>query len=374
MTPTEIWLRLMRVNNLYGDEMVQIARRLAGAGHSDNETLREAGLTKAQAIQFLAFKQQEIDASLQWLAQPEHHLISADHARYPPQLRAIDDYPGALLVCGNVDLLCSRQLAIIGSRAHSWYGAQWGKSFSEALAQYGLTITSGLAMGIDGIAHRGALAATGKTIAVLGNGLSDVYPHRHRALAKQIVESGGALLSEFPLSAPPLPGNFPRRNRIISGLSAGVLVIEAALKSGSLVTVRCALEQGRDVFALPGPIGNPGSEGPHWLIKQGAVPVTAPEEILEHWQYELSARKDTADLLNNYADRPPVALPFPELLANVGDEVTPVDVVAERAGQSVPVTVAQLLELELAGWIAAVPGGYVRLRRASHVRRTHVFV
>ncbi|HDS6597741.1 TPA: DNA-protecting protein DprA [Klebsiella aerogenes] len=374
MTPTDIWLRLMRVNNLYGDEMVLIARRLAGAGHSDNETLREAGLTKAQAIQFLAFKQQEIDASLQWLAQPEHHLISADHARYPPQLRAIDDYPGALLVCGNVDLLCSRQLAIIGSRAHSWYGAQWGKSFSEALAQYGLTITSGLAMGIDGIAHRGALAVTGKTIAVLGNGLSDVYPHRHRALAKQIVESGGALLSEFPLSAPPLPGNFPRRNRIISGLSAGVLVIEAALKSGSLVTVRCALEQGRDVFALPGPIGNPGSEGPHWLIKQGAVPVTAPEEILEHWQYELSARKDTADLLNNYADRPPVALPFPELLANVGDEVTPVDVVAERAGQSVPVTVAQLLELELAGWIAAVPGGYVRLRRASHVRRTHVFV
>lgn len=276
MTPTEIWLRLMRVNNLYGDKMVLVARRLAGAGHADNETLHEAGLTKAQAIQFLAFKQQEIDASLQWLEQPEHHLLSADHTRYPPQLRAIDDYPGALLVSGNVDLLCSRQLAIIGSRAHSWYGARWGKAFSEALARYGLTITSGLALGIDGIAHRGALAVKGKTIAVLGNGLSDIYPHRHRALAKQIEESGGALLSEFPLSARPLPGNFPRRNRIISGLSAGVLVIEAALKSGSLVTVRCALEQGRDVFALPGPIGNPGSEGPHWLIKQGAVPVTAP--------------------------------------------------------------------------------------------------
>ncbi|AWD02832.1 TPA: DNA-protecting protein DprA [Klebsiella aerogenes] len=374
MTPTEIWLRLMRVNNLYGDEMVLIARRLGCAGQLNTETLRAVGLTKAQATQFLALNQQQIDVSLQWLEQPEHHLITADHALYPPQLRAIDDYPGALLVCGNVDLLCSRQLAIIGSRAHSWYGARWGKAFSEALAQYGLTLTSGLALGIDGIAHRGALAAKGKTIAVLGNGLSDIYPHRHRALAKQIVESGGALLSEFPLSALPLPGNFPRRNRIISGLSAGVLVIEAALKSGSLVTVRCALEQGRDVFALPGPIGNPGSEGPHWLIKQGAVPVTVPEEILEYWQYELSAREETADLLNNYADQPPVALPFPELLANVGDEVTPVDVVAERAGQSVPVTVAQLLELELAGWIAAVPGGYVRLRRASHVRRTHVFV
>lgn len=208
MTPTEIWLRLMRVNNLYGDKMVLVARRLAGAGHADNETLHEAGLTKAQAIQFLAFKQQEIDASLQWLEQPEHHLLSADHARYPPQLRAIDDYPGALLVCGNVDLLCSRRLAIIGSRAHSWYGARWGKAFSEALARYGLTITSGLALGIDGIAHRGALAVKGKTIAVLGNGLSDIYPHRHRALAKQIEESGGALLSEFPLCAT-VTGEFP---------------------------------------------------------------------------------------------------------------------------------------------------------------------
>ncbi|WEF28552.1 DNA-protecting protein DprA [Klebsiella aerogenes] len=374
MTPTEIWLRLMRVNNLYGDEMVLIARRLGCAGQLNNEALHGVGLSKAQEKQFFAFSPQEIDASLRWLDQPEHHLIPADHAHYPPQLRAIVDYPGALLVCGNVELLRSRQLAIIGSRAHSWYGARWGKTFSETLAQHGLTITSGLALGIDGIAHRGALAAKGKTVAVLGNGLANIYPRRHHILAKQIVESGGSLISEFPLSTLPLPGHFPRRNRVISGLSAGVLVVEAALKSGSLVTVRCALEQGRDVFALPGPIGNPGSEGPHWLIKQGAIPVTAPEEILEYWQYELPEPKDTADVVNNYADQPPVALPFPELLANVGDEVTPVDVVAERAGQSVPVTVAQLLELELAGWIAAVPGGYVRLRRASHVRRTHVFV
>jgi len=209
---------------------------------------------------------------------------------------------------------------------------------------------------------------------VLGNGLSQVYPRRHATLARQIIDNGGTLVSEFPLITPPLPAHFPRRNRIISGLSLGVLVIEAALRCGSLVTVRCALEQGRDVFALPGPIGNPGSEGPHWLIKQGAVPVTSPEDIVEYWQNELAWLTDTSDSINNCADQPSVALPFPELLANVGDEVTPVDVVAERAGQSVPVTVAQLLELELAGWIAAVPGGYVRLRRASHVRRTHVFV
>ncbi len=150
--------------------------------------------------------------------------------------------------------------------------------------------------------------------------------------------------------------------------------MEAALKSGSLVTARTALDQGRDVFAIPGPLGNPGSEGPHWLIKQGAVPVTTIEDILESLQYGLYPTADEPEKSNYSPDTEFAALPFPELLANVGDEVTPVDVVAERAGQPVPVTVGQLLELELAGWIAAVPGGYVRLRRACHVRRTDVFV
>lgn len=374
MAPAEIWLRLMRVNGLYGETMVTVARRIGTAAGLDSEALCLCGLSVAQARQFLTFGQRDIDAAQEWLEQPEHHLLSAASPLYPPQLRATADYPGALLVKGDLAILQSRQLAVVGSRAHSWYGERWGRVFSEALARYGITITSGLAIGIDGVAHRGALAANGKSIAVLGNGLGDIYPRRHAALARQIVDSGGALLSEFPLATPPLPGNFPRRNRIISGLSIGVLVVEAALRSGSLVTVRCALEQGREVFSLPGPIGSPGSEGPHWLIKQGAVPVTAPEDIVEYWQHELLWLRETPYYINNCTDRPPVALPFPELLANVGDEVTPVDVVAERAGQSVPVTVAQLLELELAGWIAAVPGGYVRLRRASHVRRTHVFV
>ncbi|MCE9899354.1 DNA-protecting protein DprA [Raoultella terrigena] len=374
MAPAEIWLRLMRVNGLYGEAMATVAHRIGTAVGLNNEALRLCGLSAAQARQFLTFGQRDIDAALEWLEQPEHHLLSTDSPLYPPQLRATADYPGALLVKGDLAILQSRQLAVVGSRAHSWYGERWGRVFCEALARYGITITSGLAIGIDGVAHRGALAANGKSIAVLGNGLGDIYPRRHAALARQIVDSGGALLSEFPLATPPLPGNFPRRNRIISGLSIGVLVVEAALRSGSLVTVRCALEQGREVFALPGPIGSPGSEGPHWLIKQGAVLVTAPEDIVEYWQHELLWLRETPYDINNCTDRPPVALPFPELLANVGDEVTPVDVVAERAGQSVPVTVAQLLELELAGWIAAVPGGYVRLRRASHVRRTHVFV
>ena len=374
MTSTEIWLRLISTGELYGDKMVAIAQQLQRQPHIDGAVLTGMGLTQKQKARFLTFSPRELDRSMQWLAEPDHHLICADSALYPVQLRAITDYPGALFVRGAVQVLSSLQLAVVGSRSHSWYGERWGTLLCEQLTQAGLTITSGLACGIDGVAHRAALTVKGKSVAVLGNGLSEVYPRRHTSLATRLVESGGAVISEFPLATPPWPGNFPRRNRIISGLSQGVFVIEARLKSGSLVTAKCALEQGREVFALPGAIGNPGCEGPHWLIKQGATPVTAVDDILESLRYGLNWLPQDPENGLYSSDQDQVALPFPELLANVGDEVTPVDVVAERAGQPVPVTVAQLLELELAGWIAAVPGGYVRLRRASHVRRTHVFV
>jgi DNA processing protein len=354
--------------------MVRIAQSLTLLPALDFDALTACGLKIKQARRFLAMKPQEIEDCLSWLAEPQHHLILATEARYPAQLRAIADYPGALFIKGNPNILVELQLAVVGSRTHSWYGERWGRLFCEVLTQHGLVITSGLALGIDSVAHRGALAAGGKTIAVLGNGLFTVHPRRHASLATQIINAGGALISEFPLNTTPFPGNFPRRNRIISGLSRAVLVIEAALRSGSLVTARCALDQGRDVFALPGPLGNPGCEGPHWLIQQGAYMATSPEYILENMSGILSSLQKQSEKAIYSPNQEEVALPFPELLANVGDEVTPVDVVAERAGQPVPVTVAQLLELELAGWIAAVPGGYVRLRRASHVRRTNVFV
>ncbi|HAW2169543.1 DNA-processing protein DprA [Escherichia coli] len=328
MVDTEIWLRLMSISSLYGDDMVRIAHWVAKQSHIDAVVLQQTGLTLRQAQRFLSFPRKSIESSLCWLEQPNHHLIPADSEFYPPQL----------------------------------------------LATRGVTITSGLARGIDGVAHKAALQVNGVSIAVLGNGLNTIHPRRHARLAASLLEQGGALVSEFPLDVPPLAYNFPRRNRIISGLSKGVLVVEAALRSGSLVTARCALEQGREVFALPGPIGNPGSEGPHWLIKQGAILVTEPEEILENLQFGLHWLPDAPENSFYSPDQQDVALPFPELLANVGDEVTPVDVVAERAGQPVPEVVTQLLELELAGWIAAVPGGYVRLRRACHVRRTNVFV
>lgn len=374
MTSMEIWLRLIYTGDLFGDDMIRAAQCLVKSGVVDVEALASSGLTANQARRFLAMSPREIEESLVWLEQPQHHLILACEPLYPQPLRAIADYPGALFIKGDPGVLVSQQLAVVGSRAHSWYGERWGTQFCEVLARSGLTITSGLALGIDSVAHRAALNAQGKTIGVLGHGLFSVYPRRHVSLAAEVIANGGALVSEFSLKTTPYPGNFPRRNRIISGLSRGVLVIEAALRSGSLVTARCALEQGREVFALPGPVGNPGSEGPHWLIQQGALLVSSPEEVLENLQYGLHWLPAGSENSIYSPDQEEVALPFPELLANVGDEVTPVDVVAERAGQPVPVIVAQLLELELAGWIAAVPGGYVRLRRASHVRRTNVFV
>ncbi|WP_276851757.1 DNA-protecting protein DprA [Enterobacter oligotrophicus] len=374
MTSTEIWLRLINIGSLCGDVMLEAAQKLLRKTTVDTDSVKEAGLTAKHAARFFSLSENELERSLKWLEQPGNHLLPADHPRFPRILRTVPDYPGALFVRGNVDALNSLQLAVVGSRAPSWYGERWGKILSEQLSQCGFTITSGLACGIDGVAHNAALSVKGCSVAVLGNGLFSIYPRRHQALAEQIIAAGGAVVSEFSLSMQPRPGNFPRRNRIISGLSQGVLVVEAAIRSGSLVTARCALEQGREVFALPGPIGNPGCEGPHWLIKQGATPVTCKEDILENLQYGLHWLPDDPEKRHYSSDQKAVALPFPKLLANVGDEVTPVDVVAERAGQPVPVTVAQLLELELAGWIAAVPGGYVRLRRASHVRRTDVFV
>jgi DNA processing protein len=374
MSPEEVAFRLLKVNNLYGDEMLNALHVLSQQVDITRQTLSALGFSAKQVELFFSFTSAEMDAANSWLLDPENTLLLADSPDYPEPLRAIRDYPAVLCVRGNTQLLSSLQLAVVGSRQHSLYGERWGRYFCEALASLGLTITSGLALGIDGVAHRGALQAGGKTVAVLGSGLQHIYPHRHRALAENIVAGGGALVSEFPLAATPTPYNFPRRNRIISGLSLGVLVVEAALRSGSLVTARCALEQGREVFAIPGPLGHPGMEGPHWLIKQGAVLVTEPEDILALYPVLNRLLPNESEMTNYCADKESVALPFLELLANVGDEATPVDVVAERAGQPVPVIVAQLLELELAGWIAAVPGGYVRLRRAGHVRRTNVFV
>lgn len=243
MVDTEIWLRLMSISSLYGDDMVRIAHWVAKQSHIDAVVLQQTGLTLRQAQRFLSFPRKSIESSLCWLEQPNHHLIPADSEFYPPQLLATTDYPGALFVEGELHALHSFQLAVVGSRAHSWYGERWGRLFCETLATRGVTITSGLARGIDGVAHKAALQVNGVSIAVLGNGLNTIHPRRHARLAASLLEQGALSSRNFPRCST-LAYNFPRRNRIISGLSKGVLVVEAALRSGSLVTARCALEQG----------------------------------------------------------------------------------------------------------------------------------
>ncbi len=246
----------------------------------------------------------------------------------------------------------SPQLAIVGSRHASPDGLSLAHAFAKELASHEAVVTSGLALGIDGRAHRGALDGGGVTVAVLGSGLERVYPAAHRKLAEEIKEKG-ALVSELWPWSPPKPAFFPRRNRIISGLSVGVLVVEAALKSGSLITARLALEQGRDVFALPGSIHNPHAKGSNGLIKQGAYLVESVEEILS----QVGTLAGCA--INHQLDMAPAQvlqeqLPFPELLANVGNEARCVDVLAEICDEPVHEIMMQLLELELQGLVSAV--------------------
>lgn len=374
MSQTEIWLRLMLIPNLNGEKCLKVAHFLKTCSIINDESLIASGLNTKSRELFNRLTPRQLEASLNWLDHPSHHLLTADSPDYPEALRAIAHFPAALFIAGNPAVLSEHQLAVVGSRNLSDYGERSCRRFCEPLAKAGLTITSGLALGIDGVAHRTALQVQGRTVAVLGNGLSGIYPRRHSQLAAQIIEQDGAVISELPLASPPLPYHFPWRNRIISGLSRAIFIVEAHERSGSLVTARYAAEQGREVFALPGLVDSPGSVGPHRLIQQGANLVRDPEDILDYLESELSWLR-ILPTTSIYSSNPPdCPLPIPKLLDNVGDEVTPVDVVAERAGQPVPETVAQLLELELAGWVVAVPGGYVRLRRTCHVRRTNVLV
>lgn len=367
-------VRLAAVTGMTGKRWVDVAQQI-GAGQAGREQLIRLGLDESQCQQYYDYNEKNLTEVYSWLAQsPAHHLVTALDAAYPARLKETNRFPPLLYINGDPALISTPQLAVVGSRNCSHYGRYWCDWFTQHLSLSGLTITSGLARGIDGVAHQAALNVGGKTVAVLGSGLQRLYPSNHAHLAAEIVEQGGAVVSEFPLTTLPHPLNFPRRNRIISGLSHGVLVVEASLKSGSLVTARYGLEQNRNVYALPGALGNPLSEGVNWLIQQGALLVAHPNNIVEDLTSALNWLPATQadEIYSEVSDDAP--LPFADVLANVGDDVTPVDVVAERAGQSVPVISAQLLELELAGWIAAVPGGYVRLRRACHVRRTDVFV
>ncbi|WP_122764020.1 DNA-processing protein DprA [Pseudomonas viridiflava] len=219
--------------------------------------------------------------ALSWLSRPAQHLLMWDQPEYPALLAQIDDAPPLLFVAGDPSILEKPQLAMVGSRRASRPGMDTAAAFSRSLASAGFVITSGLALGIDGAAHQAALDVGGHTIGVLGTGLENVYPQRHRRLAEAMIAQGSAVISEFPLDAGPQASNFPRRNRIISGLSLGVLVVEASVASGSLITAKLAAEQGREVYAIPGSIHHPGAKGCHQLIRDGAMLVETIEHILE---------------------------------------------------------------------------------------------
>lgn len=292
--------------------------------------------------------------ALEWLADRANAIVTLADAAYPQLLLQTADPPPLLYVKGRRELLNRPALAIVGSRNATPQGLANAEAFARALSDAGITIVSGLALGIDAAAHRGGLAGMASSLAVVGTGLDVVYPARNRALAHKLA-AGGALVSEFALGTAALGANFPRRNRVISGMSRGCLVVEAALQSGSLITARLANEQGREVFALPGSIHSPLAKGCHALIKQGAKLVDSANDILE--ELHLAAAPPA---VHEIPDLDPDAA---RLLVLLGFEPTGLDTLCARGGLSAEVVAALLLKLELQGLIAALPGGqYQRVR------------
>jgi DNA processing protein len=287
-----------------------------------------------------------------WLEDPANRVLTLADQHYPQQLLQIADPPPLIYVKGRAELLSQPSIAVIGSRNATAQGVANAEAFARTLSDAGLTVVSGLALGADAGAHRGGLAGASSSVAVLGTGVDIVYPARNRALAHQLAQTG-ALISEFPLGTRALAGNFPRRNRLISGLALGCLVVEAAADSGSLITARLAAEQGREVFAIPGSIHSPLAKGCHALIKQGAKLVESARDILEELQMpapapRAPARAATADARVS------------RLLDALGYDTCDPDTLAARCELPPAELAALLTQLELDGQIATLPGGLIQ--------------
>lgn len=295
-----------------------------------------------------------VASALTWLENPGNHIVTLADSDYPGQLLQIPDPPSLLYVKGRRELLSLPSLAVVGSRQATAQGLVNAETFARAFSDAGLAVVSGLALGVDGAAHRGGLAGAASSIAVLGTGTDIVYPARHRALAHDLA-SRGALVSEFPLGTRPLAANFPRRNRLISGLALGCLVVEAAADSGSLITARFAAEQGREVFAIPGSIHSPLVKGCHALIKQGAKLVESARDVLEELRLPVPPQASN--------DEAPVNRHSRKLLDALGHDPCDVDTLAARCELASADVSALLTQLELDGRVAALPGGlYQRLQ------------
>ena len=371
-----VWISLARAPGLTTGhistalELLGNCRAVAEASTTD---LERAGIP-ADAAEFLSRTGTVGDAAARhWLSSEFHAVVPFTDPRFPPLLRALPQCPVALYVCGNPDALSVPQLAMVGSRNPTVQGRDTAFTFAEYFAERGLGITSGLAEGIDTSAHQGALRGQGITLGVLGNGIDRVYPASNAALFDQIRRQG-ALISEYPLGTPPRRGNFPRRNRLIAGLSLGTLVVEAARRSGSLITARLAHSLGRSVFAIPGSIHNPLSRGCHELIKTGAKLVETADDILAGLNFSaFFSGKFSAQ-----SDSPGPGLPPPGmdkehkiLLDAVGFDPVDLDTVVVRTGFKPEVVSSMVLILELEGHVQAAPGGrYSRVayRRAGGER------
>jgi DNA processing protein len=289
---------------------------------------------------------EDIAPALAWLADDNNHIVTLADSDYPQALLNIPDPPLLLYVKGRLDLLNQPALAVVGSRNATPQGIHNAEAFARSLSDAGLCIISGMAQGIDAAAHRGALPGRGNSIAIVGTGLDKVYPAANRELAHMLAKQG-SLISEFPLGTPPLAANFPRRNRLISGMSLGCLVVEASLQSGSLITARLALEQGREVFAIPGSIHAPQSKGCHALLKQGAKLAETAQDILEELGGQLVATVQPADSIAAGS----------VLLDHLGYDPVDVDTLCARSGLTIAELSAMLLTLELEGRISVLPGG-----------------
>lgn len=359
------WLRLLETPGL---GLQTLSRLLAHAGSPQAVLALSAearrDLLSPQLAQALSRPPDHLadllDKTWLWLqADPARQIVTLSDADYPNALLNTADPPPLLYLHGRRDLLAAPSLAVVGSRSPTPQGRDNAESLSRALSQAGLTIVSGLALGIDGAAHRGALEGEASTIAVLGTGLDQIYPRRHLALAQEIM-SRGLLISEYPLGMPALPPNFPRRNRIIAGLSLGCLVVEAALKSGSLITARLASEAGREVFAIPGSIHSRLSEGCHALLRQGAKLVEKAEDVLEELalpQRSTAAAAPAVGEQHSRAQR--------QLLELMGFDPISLDGLADRSGWPPAELSAELLELEMAGAVARLAGQLFQRRMRS---------
>ena len=325
----------------------------ARAIDASTSQLQAIGLTMNSITAIRQPEPESIERDLAWVQQPANHIVTCQDGSYPPLLRQLADPPPLLYVHGQVELLDTPQLAMVGSRNPTRSGQQTATDFARHLGAAGLVVTSGLALGIDAASHQGALDAGAGTIAVTGTGLDRVYPAAHRELA-QAIGTAGALVSEFPVGTPPLAEHFPRRNRIISGLSLGTLVV-AALRSGSLITARLAAEQGREVFAIPGSIHNPLARGCHRLIRDGAKLVETAQDIIDELQPLATVFQETSEVADSLA---PLDSDYEQLLEIMGFDAISIDQLVQSSGLTSAEVSSMLLQLEMCGHVAAGHGGY----------------